>query len=187
MLTAKHSTLMRELVSDAIILGYRPQGEYDRVVDLYTRTLGRIEARMVSGRKPLSKLAPQCDFLNYVVARFVIKHQPIITDVLVVERFHLVRADTHLYSRFLRLAALLMNTIPLFQADERLWHMLIGMFRTREIFEAQILAYAGFHPQFATCISCSVSPVTHFVMSDHSFVCNSCSVRFPLPLLFAMM
>ena len=76
---------MRELITEAVVLGIRPHKENDRLIDFLTNASGRIEALAVSGRKTASKLSPHCVFGSFVLARLVLKNRITIADSLTKE------------------------------------------------------------------------------------------------------
>ena len=78
---------MNEFVTEAIVLGSYTRGEYDKYTVLFTYTFGKIEARVVSGSKPQSKLFPHLDTLNHVTVRLARKTRFVVTDVLTRNRF----------------------------------------------------------------------------------------------------
>ena len=66
----------------AIVLAVREHRESDRVVDLFTRDLGRIRARVPGGSKILSKFSAHLSVLNIVTVRLVQKHSFTVTDAV---------------------------------------------------------------------------------------------------------
>ena len=77
-----------EYCTEAIVLGRRENGpSYNRFVDLYTKELGLLEARVVGGRRITSKLSPHLDFGNLALLRLVSKNQFTVDDALTEERF----------------------------------------------------------------------------------------------------
>ena len=73
---------MKEYITEGIVLALYPHSETDRVADFFTKEFGRIETRVVGGRKILSKFSPHLSPGAYVMARLVKKNVYTLTDVM---------------------------------------------------------------------------------------------------------
>jgi len=163
---------MREYFTPAIVLASRPAGESDRLVDLYTKDLGRLGARVVGGLKMNSKLSPHLDVGNLVDVRLVYKNQFTVTDVLSRSRFR--------GAGFWRVLSSLKSLFPEQNPDLRLWHEVLHGFKNRKVKMRNILKILGYDPLLAECVSCGGRSVAYFYPKDQSFLCLRCSQRFKI-------
>ncbi|MDP3947187.1 MAG: DNA repair protein RecO [bacterium] len=173
---------MTESFIEALVLDRREAGEYDTLVDLYTREKGKITARAKSARKITSKLSPYLEPLNLIQARVLGGGENAggrasfqIVDALGVERFPLTPQN-------LRLAALVNQLTFDLDPDPRLFHVL------RESFIQQahdgtaaryqsVLAVLGYDPTHAECGVCGKAPEL-FSPIDMAFYCGACATGF---------
>ena len=65
---------MQEHFTEALVLDKEILGELDYRVFLYTQQLGKIAAKVRSGRRITSKLAPHLEPLNFIQARLIEKN-----------------------------------------------------------------------------------------------------------------
>lgn len=169
---------MTEYCTEAVVLGIRGQGERDRVVDLYTKDLGRVEARVVGGRKLNSKLSPHLDLGGRVLARLVFKNQFTVTDVL--QEAPMVLQDGVRKSSapvFLKILYLLKKTTPLCLPDFNIWHRLAECaMRSGGSAEVKIfLKMLGYDARLSECDNCGSVKTTAFHFERQVFVCNGCA------------
>ena len=168
---------MIESFIEAIVLDRREAGEYDTLVDLYTRERGKITARAKSARKITSKLSPYLEPLNLIQARVLEGGEnPAgrasfqIVDALGAERFPLTPQN-------LRLAALVNQLTFELDPDQRLFHVLRESFAGREGAAGRyqgVLAVLGYDPTHAECRTCGKAPEL-FSPADMAFYCASCA------------
>lgn len=168
---------MLESFVEALVLDRREAGEYDTLVDLYTRERGKITARAKSARKITSKLSPYLEPLNLIRARVLEGGEnPAgrasfqIVDALGAERFPLTPQN-------LRLAALVNQLTFELDPDPRLFHILRESFAGREGTTARyrdVLAVLGYDPTHAECRTCGKAPEL-FSPADMAFYCGACA------------
>lgn len=168
---------MLEYLTQAVVLNYRPRKENDRMVDLYTKEFGRLEARVIGGRRILSKLAPHLDLCNVVTVRLVEKNQITVTDVLTDERFPKERSNPHFYPSAFKILSLIRAITPPAIPDLRLWHHLIRSLKTADGSVRSFLKILGYDPVYAACDHCRKSPVSFFRLKDQSFFCKDCGFK----------
>ncbi|MGC9611074.1 MAG: DNA repair protein RecO [Minisyncoccia bacterium] len=168
---------MEEYISEAVVLGYRPRKENDRTVDLFTKNYGRLEAKVIGGRKILSKLAPHLDIFNLVTVRLVEKNNLTLTDVLTDERFKKERSGTHFYPAAFRIINIIRALVPKAEPDRHLWHALTRNLRESDGDIRQILKIFGYDPAHAACDNCGRAPVAAFRAKDQSFFCRECGFK----------
>lgn len=173
-----------EAVTEAIVLDIKDFRGFDRQVDLLTKKLGRIKARVTSGSKIKSKLSPHLDRLNLVDVRIFEKNRFTVTDVLTKDRFVALRNNAENLSRALDVLFLIQNTFPEEMVDKELWHYLKKSLEEEKIKISNFLKILGFSPRLAECFKCSNNKRRkEFFVPDRIFVCRNCSQKIPGDLL----
>ena len=112
------------------MLGRRENGSQHLYADLYTKNLGRVEARVVSGRKITSKLSPHLDSGTRVFVRIVHKNQFTLADSICEERFFLGAPEGE--NDFFEGLHLCRTLVPHQVPDLELWDALLFYLRERE-------------------------------------------------------
>ena len=168
---------MKEYITEAIVLSRMPLREEDFVASLFTKDLGRIEARVVSGRKILSKLSSNVDFLNHVDVRIVSKNKMILADVVTKSVFPKLKRHPSRLATALRAAHLINSLLPRELSERRLWHEFARMLQRGIINMPIILKILGYDPKGAVCLGCGRNTISHFYLVDQIFLCASCSVN----------
>ncbi len=176
---------MREYVVEAIVLGKRSSREADQTVTLLTKEFGRVDARVVGGRRLLSKFSGHLDPLNVVTVRLVRKNHFTVADAVTRDRARTMRHDVRALSEALRAAFLLMALLPAESPDVRVWYCLLHMLRERDGDLRTLLRLLGYDPRHARCAQCG-GAVTHFVIPTQSFLCAACAVQYPENALIYM-
>ncbi|MDI6820555.1 MAG: recombination protein O N-terminal domain-containing protein [Patescibacteria group bacterium] len=171
---------MKDYITEAIVLGIKPYRETDREVQLYTKDFGRITAKVIAGRKPLSKFSPHLDVLNLVTVRLVKKEGFTITDALTENRFSLLRQNRGSLRRALELAFIVKIFAPFHVSDLNLWHSLIRVFKKAFIDFGFFLKIFGYDPKAAKCENCGDKEISYFSLIDHSYLCANCRTKIPL-------
>ncbi|MBI4034197.1 MAG: recombination protein O N-terminal domain-containing protein [Candidatus Brennerbacteria bacterium] len=163
---------MREYFAEAVVLGLKPSGAQDRIVNLYTKDLGRLTARVVGGRKITSKLSPHLEQGNLVEARLVEKSRFVLADAVLKKRFG--RSSAVFEALFL-LNSLLPELVP----DLRLWHGLLRGLEKGKPDKKIFLKLMGYNTLLAKCENCGRAPVDYFRTADQIFLCRSCFTSSP--------
>lgn len=167
---------MREYFTEAVVLGLKPSGLSDRIVNLYTRDFGRLEARVIGGRKIISKLSPHLGEGNLIEARLVEKGRFILADAL--QKKHFGKNAAVFESLFL-LKSLLPELVP----DLRLWHSFLRGLEKTDLDKKILLKLLGYNILFARCENCGNRQIGYFSITDQAFFCRRCfeelSVRKP--------
>lgn len=171
---------MREYVTDAIVLGRRPRGEHDWSVDLFTRDLGSLTTRVVSGARSRSKFSPHLAPPNLVLVRLVRTVRYTLTDIATHDRFEAVRSNPALFSGALELAALVRHIAPPLAPDHALWECLVHSLEWGEPAVRSVLTLLGHDPHGAPCVQCGGAPVRWVTLSDHTLLCGLCAAPFPI-------
>ncbi len=124
------------------MLGRRENGSQNLYADLFTKDLGRIEARVISGRKITSKLSPHLDLGTRVFIRVVYKNQFTLADSLLEERFFtgLLEENDDFFSilRFCR------DLVPHQVPDPDLWEFLCSHLREARRDSTMLLNILGY-------------------------------------------
>ncbi len=167
---------MKEFVVHALVLGCVPKGG-DRVADLFTLELGRVEARMVAGRAIVSKFAPHCDPLNLLAVRLVKKNRYTLADVVARNRFPSLRASPKALASALKAFFLLRTMMPKEEPDPRLFHEVSRALARSSLTVRTILALLGYDSTVARCARCGKSSVHAFVPEEGLFFCRACFAR----------
>ena len=180
---------MAEYATEAIVL-YRSDpplsGRAQNIlVHLYTESLGYIEARVVSGKKIMSKLSPHLDVGNLIFVRLVYQNTFTVTDALTEERFFLGKAKA--FERFSRVAYLLTSLSPISFPDGDIWNALRQGLRVGEFEYRMFLSLLGYGSEHAECSLCENSHVHSFFLLNQSFACRLCVSRFPQEDTFALL
>jgi DNA repair protein RecO len=171
---------MREHVTDAIVLGRRPHREWDTVADLFTESLGRVEARVVGGTRSLSKFSPHLDPLNRVQVRLVAKNALTLADITTRDRHGSVRNDRSALRRAIEVTYLVRKLVPRGSPDPRLWAFFERLSQCTTPSVPEFLSLLGYDPRHAQCETCGRNVVSHFVVCDQAFSCIGCHVKFPM-------
>ncbi len=164
---------MQEYVTDAIVLSVHSRGETDRLIGCFAKQLGRIEARMIGGRKPLSKLSPHCTPGGLVTIRLVEKNQLTLIDALQIPPSRLPTPAA------LRAIMLVRALAPKGVPDGRLWETLKRSLNEEEKNTEALFRILGYDVTAASCEACGDTPVSLFSVPHHEFFCDRCGARLP--------
>jgi len=187
---------MHEYIVSAIVLAVKPHRGNDRIAELYTKELGRVEARLVGGRKTLSKFAQHLNPWDAVTVRLVKKQAFTVTDALSEawcapgngtkqggKRNGSIRKNGKYFFANLEVLFAVRTLTPLLESDPQLWHLLRRM-RDGEMPSrkgngcAAVLKILGYDPMCAECARCSKKPVGAFAFVDQEFVCVPCATKY---------
>ena len=170
---------MREYITDAIVLGRQPSGESDLLVDLFTKELGRVRVKVISGRKILSKLSGNLNMLNLVEARMVEKKSFTIADAITKNTFSGLKKSQFLIGAALRGARTIRELLPPGLPEPALWHEFVRMLRSSSVNTSTLLKIFGYGLEGAECADCGRNKAAHFNLRDQVFLCASCGVKSP--------
>jgi DNA repair protein RecO len=169
---------MKEYFTEAIILNRGICVGADRLVEFYTKDLGRVEAKVRGGSKILSKLSPHLDFLNLVTLRLVFKNHYTVADALTKNNFRALKKDVNLYEAAANMVFLVNSLVPKELPDLRLWHEMIYSLKKGDFDFAGFLKFLGYDPQEAICEICAAKKPKIFWPKEQVFLCPACSVKF---------
>lgn len=177
---------MKEYLTQAIVLRVSPRGEFDRFLDLYTKVLGRVGARVIGGRRILSKLSPHLQDLTLINVRLVKKGGFTVTDALEQDRFLSLKKNPRDFVKAQDLIFLIRELVPKAAPDLRLWHEVARALQTDNWNFRVFLKLLGYDPAGAACEICGAKKVAAFYPGDQSFLCFKCSGKFPKNKLVLM-
>jgi DNA repair protein RecO (recombination protein O) len=174
--------------TEAIILRQRKLGEADRILTLYTPTLGKMDAKAKGVRKTTTRLGGHLQPLNRVVVQMAQGHgADVVTGVETLDSFRHLRENLDCLSRGLYAAELTDRITPehvhsfptyrlLFDTLQRLDGDAGGDAALR-FFEMRLLDQSGYRPELERCVSCTheLEPVDNFFAPvAGGAVCRNC-------------
>ena len=165
---------MIEYLTEAVVLGVKPSRDYDRSVDLFTKEFGRLEARLVGGRKILSKLSPHLDIFSIATVRLIEKNRLIVTDALGLPDS---RKKGISPEEIFKIISLVRSLTPKAMPDIHLWHVLVDSLKSGKGDIRKFLKVFGYDSAHAECSNCGRTPVAAFRTQDQSFFCDSCVLK----------
>lgn len=168
---------MQEYVTEALVLSVKAKRENDRLVSLYTKDLGKIDARVVSGAKIISKFSNHLNVLNRVFVRLVEKNRFTVADVILQDRFVNVRRNKNVLSRALRAAFIINELMPNNVPDACFWDFFLRSMESGNINTASFLRFSGYNVSYASCGFCGGKNLSAFSVKEHIFLCKSCSFK----------
>ncbi len=183
---------MTEYLTEAIVLDKKESGDFDSLVSLYTKDLGKVVARAKSVRKITSKLAGHLEPLNFVRVRLIEKNGFQVVDALAPKQKKEARSSIENFSKSLALLQFIKEVSYELQPDPYFWReirkILSGDFsaydrssegREEKSIYRNLLKILGFNPKFADCHQCHSKPVNYFYKKDQLFFCGKCVSKIP--------
>jgi DNA repair protein RecO (recombination protein O) len=186
-------TRPRNYETEAIVIKKVKLGEADRILTLYTPTLGKIQGVARGVRRPKSKLAGHLELLTYSQVSFARgRNLDVIIGSQTIESFLALKNDLTLTSSALYLAELVeqftvehVENQPLFTLFlETLHHLNQGGGRELALrhFEMHLLDLSGYRPELKECAVCRepLQPVAnYFSPSSGGALCPACRLKQP--------
>ncbi|MBI2515127.1 DNA repair protein RecO [Candidatus Wolfebacteria bacterium] len=164
---------MKECLTDAFVLDAEDSGEFDRILYLYTRDLGKIIAKAKSSRKITSKLAGHLEPLSLSKVRLVEKNGTQITDAILLRQIENTPAAVKLF-QFIK------EMTYEFQTDKKLWLTIkkaVEGLKGEKGDYKPLLNILGFSPEFAECGLCKIKKPLFFSPKEQIFFCHSCAFK----------
>lgn len=162
---------MREYLTEALILDKTAVNETDLIVDLYTKELGRLKAKVTSGQKITSKLSPHLEPLTFSLVRLTEKNGFVIADALTQNKIKP-------FSQALKFLASVRELVFFEEIDPKLWFWLKKSLSAKSpIFFSQFLKILGYDPKLAECQKCHSRFVKYFLVADQIFLCRRCGLK----------
>lgn len=161
--------------TEAIILRARKMGEADRILTLFTPTIGKIEAKAKGVRKTSSRLSGHLQPLNRCMLQLAQGHvSDVITGCETLDSFRGLRDDLDRLSRALYAAELTDRMTAEHVQAYPTYRLLLESLRRLEtsadqdtvlrFFEMRLLDQCGFRPEIERCVGCGkpLDPVDNF-------------------------
>ncbi|PID86936.1 MAG: DNA repair protein RecO [Chloroflexi bacterium] len=155
----------RTFRTEAIVVKRRNFGEADRLLTLYTREFGKLQAIAKGARKPQSRKTGHVELL--MRSRFLLaegRDLHIITQAEMIEAYPALRGDLVRTTYASYLVELLDRFTVEGDSNQDIYHLLVEALRwlsetddvrlPTRIFELRLLGLTGFQPQLFQCVSC---------------------------------
>jgi recombinational DNA repair protein (RecF pathway) len=171
---------MQEYVTRAVVLDKQTRGGHaDARYAFFTERYGKIQARAVSSRKIVSKLAGHLEPGTLAAVRIIETHGAQVVDALTAARTGISLPNL----------AALNNLLGEWEPDAELWRELSAGARAGSDVSSQnfswsrILAILGWDPTGAICASCNHAdrPARHFQIARQEFLCTQCAASSTTP------
>lgn len=182
--------------TEGFVLKNSKMGEADSLLTIFTRKLGRISAVAKGARRPKSQLLagiqPFC-YSEFVLYKGKNLYQVSQCDPKQI--FYKIREDMNKLSYGAYILELVEAVITEGQTNNRLFNLMgktlsllimedIELHTIIRTFELKLLHYAGFKPQFASCVSCGDKEGQGYKFSSQQggLICNKCHQEDPTAL-----
>jgi len=154
---------------EAIVLSRRSFKEFDEILSLLSKEMGKVEVTARGTKKITSKNSPFLEpFCAVHIGTAPGKDRTYLTTTQVIEYFSGIRKDLHKVRQTTLVLAWLEKMLSPEQRDERIYETLLswldfvnGVSETKPIlldaFFLKMLAFLGFEPQLLDCIYCGKS------------------------------
>lgn len=180
--------------TEALVIKRLNLGEADRILTLYTPSLGKIKAVAKGVRRPQSKLGGHVELLTHsrlMLARG--RNLDIVTQAQTINNFLPLKEDLQRTAGGLYVAELVDAFTPERAEDEELFHLLLDTLHhlsqstnidaVLRYCELRLLAQVGYRPELQHCGDCKapLQPRENFFSPAHGGVlCHNCGYHEPL-------
>ncbi|MDF2930177.1 MAG: recO [Anaerospora sp.] len=184
--------MARQYVTEAILLAVRDSAHADRMVTLFSREHGKFQAIAHGARQPKSRLGGCLQpFASIRAAIAGTTGVETITQCEIINSFRELRDDITLLSYAAFLSELVSELWPERQPDEFVYDMLLTAYHTLPHRNPritalasgwQLVALAGFHPEYSVCVNCgrALDQSAGFSCDQGGCICHYCQQE-PLP------
>ncbi len=149
----------------------------DKFIEVFTKELGLVKAKVIGAVKPTSKLISHFNPLNLVQVRLIRKNQFLVTDAVTIDTFPEIRRDFSKLKEVYKVLKLIQETTPMIMPDLPLWYFLVRGLRSGRIDLVKALAAIGYDPEQASCGFCGEKTVASFFLPDQNFICQQCAQK----------
>jgi len=170
-----------DFLLESFVLDKKECKEQDLIVDVFTKDLGRIEVKVISGQKINSKLAPHLQPGYFSLLKIVLKKEYKITDALRLNEFSLPKTKSSLKA-IIRFVYFFRELTVFQQPDYRLFYFIKDCLRKKTISYSKFLSLLGYDPIFSYCVQCG-KPAQFFLVREQIFLCSTCSQKFKNEIL----
>lgn len=179
--------------TEGIILKKSDFGEYDWVLNIYTRDFGKIEIAARGVRKIGAKLKGHLELFNYIAMNFIQgKNFKTVTHAEIINNFQNSRSDLNKILISQRIVALAERLIAEPQKDEKIWNLLLQILNEinskRQVlninyqlllyyFQFKLFCLLGYAPELYNCVECKkrlVPKNNFFSPKDGGIICGRC-------------
>ncbi|MCL2707436.1 MAG: DNA repair protein RecO [Dehalococcoidia bacterium] len=178
----------RTYQTQAIIIKKTKLGEADRILTLYSPTMGKIQGFAKAVRKPKSKLGGHLEMLTYSQVTLVRgKNIDTIIGSQTLDAFLMVKNDLDLLSCALYMTEMISQFTPAETEDIHLFELLLHSIEQLPLvadrnlllryFELRLLGQVGYRPELGKCVLCSnklETSINSFSPSAGGVLCRSC-------------
>ena len=175
--------------TEAIILRQRRLGEADRILCVYTPTLGKMDVKARGVRKTTSRMSGHLQPLTRCMLQLARGHvSDVVAGCETLESFQPLREDLDRLSRALYVAELVDRFVPERTHSFPTYQLLADTLRrlaetedldlTLRFFEMRLLDQCGFRPELDACSGCgsAMEPVDNlFAPISGGAVCRACA------------
>lgn len=173
---------------EGIILRTRGLGEADRIVTLFTKEKGKIEAVARGARRPRNRLVGVTQQFSYIKALvFTGKNLDQLSQAEIIKSFAPLRDELLKMAYATWWAELLDVFLPLNEVNSDVFlFLLAGLVVLERVpdpmlvsraFELRLLKYLGYEPVLDRCVGCqnAVGSFAGFAPSEGGLLCRSCA------------
>ncbi|MFH1347039.1 MAG: DNA repair protein RecO [Spirochaetota bacterium] len=160
---------MKEFLTEALVLDIEDSAEFDKIINLYTKELGRVSARARGARKITSKLTGHLQPLDFTRVRLIEKNGFQVADALTFKKMERI-PESLATVKFVK-----EMTFEL-QPDRNLWNLLK---KNIKISKKDLLSVLGFDPAFSECGVCDAKKPDFFLKAEQMFLCKRCAFKTP--------
>lgn len=174
--------------TEAIVLGRLDYGETDRILVVFTPTMGKLDLIVKGARKAQSRLGPGLDLFanaNLELARG--RELDVVRSVETVRRFDRLRTDLDAYGHASYYAELVRAFTEPREEHREIYELLVrslilmneglDVWMITRHFEMALLATLGYRPELFECVSCHrpiEARVNAFSSSMGGLLCGTC-------------
>lgn len=175
--------------TEGIVLRTRNLGEADKIVTLYTKTNGKVQAVARGSRRIRNRLLGPTQIFTH--GRYLIfkgKSLDTLSQGDIVSSFQDLREDLDKMAATMYISEIVDVFIEPGEASHEVFSLLLNTLRMlREnqvnhalrVFELRFAKYLGYEPQLNTCISCGEPPAKDIFFSRQGgIVCQQCRGQF---------
>jgi DNA repair protein RecO (recombination protein O) len=184
----------RSYQTETIVIGKVKLGEADRILILFSRDYGKIEAVGKGVRRPRSKMGGHLELLTHNQVSLVQgRNLETIVGVQTIDGFLNLKNDIWLTSYGLYAAELVNQFTVVHAENQPIFRLLVSTLQELErgtnpelvmrYFELSLLESAGFRPQLQQCVACkkSLQPVENvFCVNEGGILCPECKYTHPV-------
>ncbi len=177
-----------QIKTDAVVLKQSKFGEGDRIITLFTKKLGKVQAVSKASGRGKGKYNSGIQLFSY--GEFVLfKGRDLfqITQVDLGDSFYAIREDVTKLAYGAYVLELTLATIGEGQTNNRLFDLLVkslyvfskskrNMETIIKAYEMKLLYYSGYKPELEHCVHCGTSELgsSRFSSSEGGILCRNC-------------